>query len=268
MKYLLFSLLLLGLSDCSSTKSATTATTTTTEMQLAGTNWTLEAFQASEGKMTAALNNTATLMFDQKGGIGGNTGCNSMGGDYAQKGNQLTIQAFSTKMYCQEVAAQENAINSVMQSTMTVSLEKDRLTLRSKGGQLVYGKAKKPAPPVNGNTPATDMGNDREPRQYDGGKPVGDTKFLAGQVTRVDGLFRYMADAAGFTRCSDNQRFAVSTSGAYREAEAAYLKMNKSGAPAYMVFEAEAIKNPGEGHPQMIVIKKVVSASTSENCPG
>lgn len=268
MKYLLFILLTTSLAFCS-TPSKTTEQATNDTLKLANTYWQLESFQPAGQKMTAALNDEATLFFDGAGSIGGNTGCNTIGGDYKLSGNQLTIQAFGTKMYCDAVAAMESTINDVMSAAMTAKIEAGKLILSRSGGQLVYKPTKKPS---------ADMGSSAAPQQYDqqpaattevankAAAPAADATKAVSTTNTITGLFRYMADSANFQRCSDGKRFAVSMEAAFKDAETVYLRMEKHGAASLMTFEADIVKNPGEGHDEAIIIRKVVSSSYDSSC--
>lgn len=270
MKYLILSCFLSVLAMCSTPKDSEQVEQS---LSLAATNWKLERFQAPGQKMMGALNDKASLSFGADGSIGGDTGCNGMGGNYQLKGNQVTIEAFTTKIYCEEVALQETAINEVMNGAMTASLEGGKLTLRRAGGQLVYVKAPKVAA-VEKSMPATGGGG--APTQYDQNPATtndASTKAATtaaattgGNTTEMTGLFRYMADAAVFIRCSDQKRFGVVMSGNFSDAEKAYTRMEKNGAPALMSFEVEISRNEGEGFPELITILQVVSSSSESEC--
>ncbi|PHI20149.1 hypothetical protein CEQ90_09370 [Lewinellaceae bacterium SD302] len=263
MKYLFFSLLLSFLAMCSTPKESTEASATLT---LAGTSWQLKNYQAIGKKMQAAQDDKARLFFNAEGGIGGNTGCNSMGGDYQLKGNQLSIQAFSTEMYCEDIAEQELAINEIMRKTMTASIEGDQLILRRDNGQLVYVKAKKMAAAEKTSGNETPAQYDRNATQNDGATTKANT--VNNGPVEMTGLFRYMADAAIFIRCSDQQRFGVSMSGNFKAAEQAYTKMDKNGAPALMSLEVAVTRNSGEGFPESITIQRVLTSSAESECGG
>ncbi len=263
MKYLFLSVLLSFIAMCSTPKDSDKAVA---ELSLAGTSWQLESFQPIGKKMRGAQNNKARLAFNAEGGISGNTGCNTMGGDYQLKGNKLSIQAFSTEMYCEEVAKQELTINEIMRETMTVSIQGSQLILRRDGGQLVYVKAKKVAAieksTGGGSAPAQ---YDRDPANNNDGAAA---KAGAGNkgLVEMTGLFRYMADAAIFMRCSDQQRFGVNMSGNFKEAQQVYRRMDKNGEAALMTLEVAVSKNSGEGFPENLTIQRVVSSSAESEC--
>lgn len=109
--------------------------------QLYKHSWELQRFEF-EGKTEAGSGN-ATLVFGDEGQLGGNSGCNSFGGDHKVMGNQLIIgPMMMTKMFCQDVALQEGAIIRILGDTVTMRMEGEELHLSNDGGLLVYGPAK------------------------------------------------------------------------------------------------------------------------------
>ncbi len=88
---------------------------------------------------TAALPDVNAFIAFQDGKLNGNVGCNSFGANYSLKDRSLTTDtSFSTKMYCQDTMAQEDAILQIISdATLKVSLNGNQLTLTSTDGASV-----------------------------------------------------------------------------------------------------------------------------------
>lgn len=217
-----------------------------TKNELDGTKWQLQRWAVPNGPSIPASGEKATLNFEAGNKLGGNSGCNAFGGDYALANNRLVCSPFATKRYCEESADQENHIFMVLRQGAEVLQSKDMLTLKSRGGELTYipFKEEQAAPRTAEN-------------------PVAITQ-------RYRGLFTYMADAAVFRSCEDGQIYSVEIGGGdYLAVEKAYSRYGKAGgAPAYMVVDASMVKNPEpEGRPYLMRIQKLVSGSPEGQCP-
>ena len=106
--------------------------------QLYRHDWQLLSF--TQGGTKTDASGLANLRFDQAGQLGGNSGCNSFGGDFKISGKQLFVgPMMMTKRYCQETAAQENAIVAVLGDTVSLEMNADQLIISNDQGELVYG---------------------------------------------------------------------------------------------------------------------------------
>jgi heat shock protein HslJ len=104
-KYLYLTILLtVTLISCAGNKSLMSA-----HKNLYGTKWLLKQIHGDTG--TTTVDTKAFLKLDSaNNSAGGNGSCNSFGGTAVVKGDSLTItNIFSTKMYCEDVQAVENA---------------------------------------------------------------------------------------------------------------------------------------------------------------
>lgn len=217
-----------------------------TKNELDGSSWQLQHWAKPDGQNIPASGEKATLNFESGNKLSGSSGCNAFGGDYTLENNRLVCNPFATKRYCQEAADQENHIFTVLRQGAEVLQSKDKLILKSRGGQLTYVayQAAQAAPTI-------------------AEKPVAITQ-------RYRGLFTYMADAAIFRSCEDGQVYSVEIGGGdYLAAEKAYSQYGKAGGePAYMVVDASMVKNPElEGRPYLMRIQKLVSGSSEGQCP-
>ena len=243
-----------------------------TTIELPGTSWQLESYTPANGTVTAAATSKKALLnFDASTPqLGGDTGCNGFGGEYTYEDGVITALLMSTKMYCQESAQQEGMIFNVFSEGATVSLKDGKLMLTAKSGELVYVKT---TPATAEATPAISVEAQanviavEEAATADAAPTDGAEK--SDGANTFTGLFRYMADAAIFTTCADNKRYSVLLEAAFADCEKSYQGMEKSGAPAFMVVEGEVIKNEStEGHREKLRITKLVSANSTDKCPG
>ena len=134
MKRYLISLALLGLivAACTSGTSAT----------LAGT-WKLTAYGPKDAPSPAVPDAEATLSFGNDGTVGGNGGCNSLGGTYEVDGNQITFHDItSTLMACDDARmAQESAVTQVLAGTADYEIKDNTLTLTNSDTVLTFTSA-------------------------------------------------------------------------------------------------------------------------------
>ena len=85
------------------------------------------------------------------------------------------------------------------------------------------------------------------------------------------GMFRYMADAAGFTGCDSRQRWPVAMEGAYKALEAAYISTRRQPGEEFLVeIEGQVAERPGmeEGRPPIptLVIGRYIGIFPGETC--
>jgi heat shock protein HslJ len=191
-----------------------------------------------EGRVIPAANDRAFVKISD-GQIGGNTGCNSFGGEWTLSGTKLNVPGvMATKMFCQEVSAQEQLFLNLLNGEVTYQVDKDQLTLSGADGQLNFTR-----------------------------KSTG-TTLSEKQASGITGLFTYLADAPGFERCEGGVRLAVLQEGeAYLELERTYLELGRPGEPALVVLEGDTVDNPEpEGHPKAIRIRAVRKLSDTSTC--
>lgn len=82
-----------------------------------------------------------TLNFDEEQ-INGTTGCNSYFAGYTLDGTNLSVeQAGQTEMFCEGRMEQEQAYLQMLMSAVSLTLEKDTLTIHTSEGDLVYAPA-------------------------------------------------------------------------------------------------------------------------------
>ena len=110
---------LLALSACANSRGLT------------GTSWKLTSYGSASAQTPAVPGVETTLTFGADGKLGGNLGCNSMGGDYSVSGQNITLGAvFSTEMACPDPQmAQEGIAFQVLKSNDTVGFKLDGSTL-------------------------------------------------------------------------------------------------------------------------------------------
>lgn len=192
-----------------------------------------------EGTEIPAANDRAFLKIND-GQLGGNTGCNSFGGDWSLEEKKLKVPGvMATKMFCQEAAAQEELFLNLLNGEVAYAVRGDELSLTGGAGQLNFRRK------------------------------GADMTVSEKQVAGIQGLFTYLADAPGFQHCADGERFAVLQEGdAYRELERTYLELGRPGEPALVIVEGEIVDNPEpEGHPRALRIKQVRKLTDDRNCP-
>ncbi len=117
--------------------------TATSLPSLAGTTWQLTAYGDPVGPQPVLASHRPTLMFERDS-AGGDTGCNSYGGDYTINGASLTFGALvQTERACLETEAmqQEASYLQLLQQVQSYNRTDDSLTLIGTGGVLIYTAA-------------------------------------------------------------------------------------------------------------------------------
>ena len=133
-KYLLTLLVILAISACTAKNEGSAAS-------LIG-SWKLTSYSRAD-VLTPAVTDTETgLTFKDDGTVTGNSGCNSLGGNYKVEGDQVTFdQITSTLMACDDVRmAQEGAVHQVLTNTATFKIEGNTLTLTNNDIALVLAR--------------------------------------------------------------------------------------------------------------------------------
>ncbi len=120
---------------------------------LAGTSWQLTALGTTGAETPVVVDSTVTLQFDADGQAGGNTGCNSFGGNYTVNGDSLTFsKIISTLVACADanVMSQEQQYVDALNGAERYAVDGDELTIWYDNGNSMLtftaGTAVTPAP--------------------------------------------------------------------------------------------------------------------------
>ena len=115
---------------------------------LSGTSWTLVSFGPADAQTAAVEGIQTSLIFDLKGNISGNMGCNSFGGKYEVTGDTVSFsEVISTMMACADPRMnQERAAFKILNSSATFKLDGDTLKLCDTSGAdcLLLKQARQP----------------------------------------------------------------------------------------------------------------------------
>jgi len=111
-------------------------------MPLIGT-WKLTAYGAKNAPAPAVTDANAFLTFSADGSVGGNGGCNSLGGSYTVNGDEITFREItSTLMACDdERMTQEGVVTQVLTGTAGYEIQNNTLTLTNGDNVLVFRAA-------------------------------------------------------------------------------------------------------------------------------
>jgi len=103
---------------------------------LRGQSWKLVSYGPVNNPTPAVPDARTGLIFGEDSQLSGNVGCNSLGGGYKVRGNQITFeQIVSTMMACSEpLMQQEGAVFSMLAATVTFKIEGSTLTIYDKDG--------------------------------------------------------------------------------------------------------------------------------------
>ncbi len=102
--------------------------------------WELISYGAVNNPTPAIPNVDTSIEFDSNGQIGGNVGCNGFGGNYELSGDKIAFSGImSTMMYCEETAAQEQAVLAVFSDgvKLPIQLNGNTLTIVSTDGASI-----------------------------------------------------------------------------------------------------------------------------------
>jgi heat shock protein HslJ len=122
----------------------TTALWASAPEDLAGSHWNLVEI---DGQAPIALpEGGLTIGFEAEGQVGGSSGCNSYGGQYAVQSSNLSLsEVVSTLRACADEAlnAQEAQFHQALAAVAQYDVQGDTLTLRDAGGAalLVFERA-------------------------------------------------------------------------------------------------------------------------------
>lgn len=108
-----------------------------TTPSLSGTDWKLVSYGPISNQIPAAEGIDTSLKFGADGQVNGNMGCNSFGGEYTQKDDQITFGALaSTLMACPEPQmSQEGAAFAILTSSVNFTIDGDTLTIVDASGK-------------------------------------------------------------------------------------------------------------------------------------
>jgi heat shock protein HslJ len=109
-----------------------------TDQRALSSEWRLVSFGPSGSETNLVAGTTVTLNFGEDGRASGSTGCNSYGGTYQVRGDNISFgRLFSTKRACldQNANQQEQRFLSALESADRFRLSSNRLTILSDRGR-------------------------------------------------------------------------------------------------------------------------------------
>lgn len=119
-------------------QSQTSRDLATDQRVLTGTEWRLVSFGPAGSEASLVAGTTVTLKFGEDGRAGGSTGCNSYGGTYQIRGDNISFsRLISTKRACldQNANQQESRFLSALEAANRFRLSSNRLTILSDRGR-------------------------------------------------------------------------------------------------------------------------------------
>jgi len=132
--------------SCKSTQSVTEKNISeqkkvvVSEQFIESNKWELVSFQDQKPEEVGFTHKTPTLVINlAENKIGGNSGCNSFGGEVIIEGNTIRFdKIFSTKMYCDGVP--EHEFFQLLQQPLQYKIEEDVLKLLKDGSDILEFK--------------------------------------------------------------------------------------------------------------------------------
>jgi heat shock protein HslJ len=111
---------------------------TATPPSLSGTTWKLVSYGPLNGQVPAESGIETSLVFGSDGQASGNLGCNSFGGAFTQKDDQVTFGPLaSTMMACPDPQmTQESTAFQVLTGSVKFKVDGDTLTITSSAGDI------------------------------------------------------------------------------------------------------------------------------------
>jgi heat shock protein HslJ len=105
-------------------------------------SWKLTSYGPAGSPTPAVSDVEAGLTFSKDGTVTGNSGCNSLGGNYKVEGEKITFdQIVSTLMACDDPRMkQEDVVHKVLTDTATYMIEGNTLTLTNNNMVLILTK--------------------------------------------------------------------------------------------------------------------------------
>ncbi len=105
---------------------------------LVGTYWKLTEVAGRPAIVGQTGREPHLTLLDEEHRLAATGGCNQLGGAYDLQGNALTFSALvSTKMMCQDVMEQEDALSHAFESTKTFRIRGNKLELMDGAGTVV-----------------------------------------------------------------------------------------------------------------------------------
>lgn len=136
MRYVLAILALLSFAVLA--QSQTGRDLSTDQRVLTGTDWRLVSFGSAGSETSLVAGTTVTLKFGEDGRASGSSGCNSYGGTYQVRGDNISFgRLISTKRACldQNANQQESRFLSALEAANRFRLSSNRLTILSDRGR-------------------------------------------------------------------------------------------------------------------------------------
>ena len=121
-----------------STQSQTRRDLSTDQRVLTGTEWRLLSFGPAGAEASLVAGTTVTVKFGEDGRASGSTGCNSYGGTYQVRGDNISFgRLISTRRACldQNANQQEQRFLSALEAANRFRLSSNRLTIFSDRGR-------------------------------------------------------------------------------------------------------------------------------------
>jgi heat shock protein HslJ len=138
---LVLSILVLVLAACAPGGGLTQPPRQQPGAALEGTSWVLDSFTAGGEDIPVVPGTTVTLVFQENNNSGGNSGCNSYGGEYRVEGNRIEFgEIASTLMACMGngIMEQEQRFHEALRTAETYEVSGDSLVITYAGGQLNF----------------------------------------------------------------------------------------------------------------------------------
>ncbi|MGR8009740.1 META domain-containing protein [Streptomyces hypolithicus] len=159
------------------------------DLQLAGTDWSVDSVTVDGKKMTPP--EKATLKIDDRGRASGTTGCNGFGGEVTIKGDTVTVErGATTEIGCQkDLMKFEENIQRTFSGKLQGKVTDDRLTLTTADGNTINLSAAKPAPasPLVGTQWRVESLRDGDSTTSVGKEAEGEAKLVFGKDGSVGG---------------------------------------------------------------------------------
>ena len=124
----------------------------TDQRVLVGLEWRLRSFGPAGAEIGVVAGTTVTLTFGEDGRASGSTGCNSYGGTYQVRGDNISFSRIaSTRRACldQKANEQEQRFISAIETASRFRLLRNRLTILSDRGRNVLNFVNIPPPEQN-----------------------------------------------------------------------------------------------------------------------
>jgi heat shock protein HslJ len=110
-----------------------------TSSNLEGASWSLDTYLNREGKTECVLPYTEITALFESGRVSGDGGCNSYGGNYVTKGDNITVgMVVSTMMFCiDNISDQESEYLQNLQNAATYNVSGNLLRMMDANGTII-----------------------------------------------------------------------------------------------------------------------------------